>query len=85
MTIANTGSLFTPDDLLQMEDAVNFELVDGKLVERHMGMESTWNISGRSYCPRKHSPLCRRRTCGWAWRRLFDMGRYGISGGTSKQ
>jgi Uma2 family endonuclease len=41
MTIANTGSLFTPDDLLRMEDAVNYELVDGKLVERHMGMESS--------------------------------------------
>ena len=39
MTIANPGSLFTPDDLLRMEDAVNYELVDGKLVERHMG----WN------------------------------------------
>ena len=41
MTIANPGSLFTPDDLLRMEDAVNYELVDGKLVERHMGMESS--------------------------------------------
>jgi Uma2 family endonuclease len=41
MTIANTGSLFTPDDLLRMENAVNFELVDGRLVERHMGMESS--------------------------------------------
>ena len=41
MTIANTGMLFTPDDLLRMEDAVNYELVDGKLVERHMGMESS--------------------------------------------
>ena len=41
MTIANTGTLFTPDDLLHMEDAVNYELVDGKLVERHMGMESS--------------------------------------------
>jgi Uma2 family endonuclease len=41
MTIANPGTLFTPDDLLRMEDAVNYELVDGKLVERHMGMESS--------------------------------------------
>ena len=41
MTIANPGSVFTPDDLLRMEDAVNYELVDGKLVERHMGMESS--------------------------------------------
>jgi Uma2 family endonuclease len=41
MTIANPGTLFTPDDLLRMEDAVNYELVDGKLVERHMGMQSS--------------------------------------------
>lgn len=41
MTIANPGTLFTPDDLLRMEDAVNYELVDGKLVERHMGLESS--------------------------------------------
>jgi Uma2 family endonuclease len=41
MTIANPGTLFTPDDLLRMEDAVNYELVDGKLVERHMGMDSS--------------------------------------------
>lgn len=41
MTIANPGTLFTPDDLLRMEDAINYELVDGKLVERHMGMESS--------------------------------------------
>jgi Uma2 family endonuclease len=41
MTIANTGTLFTPDDLLRMENAVNYELVDGKLVERHLGMRSS--------------------------------------------
>ena len=41
MTIANPGTQFTPDDLLRMEDAINYELVDGKLVERHMGMESS--------------------------------------------
>jgi Uma2 family endonuclease len=32
---------FTPDDLLRLPDAVNYELVDGKLVERHMGMRSS--------------------------------------------
>jgi Uma2 family endonuclease len=41
MTIATTGLLFTPDDLLRMENAINYELVDGRLVERHMGMESS--------------------------------------------
>jgi Uma2 family endonuclease len=32
---------FTPEDLLRLPDAVNYELVDGKLVERNMGMESS--------------------------------------------
>ena len=32
---------FTPEDLLRLPDAVSYELVDGKLVERHMGMESS--------------------------------------------
>jgi Uma2 family endonuclease len=32
---------FTPEDLLNLPDGVNYELVDGKLVERHMGMESS--------------------------------------------
>jgi len=41
MTIAAPPKLFTPDDLLRMPDAVNYELVDGKLVERNMGMESS--------------------------------------------
>jgi Uma2 family endonuclease len=31
----------TPEDLLKIPDAVNYELVGGKLVERKMGMESS--------------------------------------------
>src|SRR5690242_9814853 len=31
----------TPDDLLKLPDAVRYELVDGKLVQRNMGMESS--------------------------------------------
>src|SRR4051795_8542847 len=41
MTIAAPPKLFTPEDLLRLPDAVNYELVDGKLVERNMGMESS--------------------------------------------
>ena len=33
--------VFTPEDLLAMPDAVSYELVDGNLVERNMGMESS--------------------------------------------
>src|SRR4051812_17905921 len=31
----------TPEELLTLPDAINYELVDGRLVERHMGMESS--------------------------------------------
>ncbi len=31
----------TPDDLLNMEDGHRFELIDGKLVERNVGQESS--------------------------------------------
>jgi hypothetical protein len=34
-------SLVTPEDLLKLPDADSYELVDGKLVERSMGMESS--------------------------------------------
>ena len=38
----------TPDDLLRMPDGVSYELVDGKLVERNMGLKSSW-IGGRMH------------------------------------
>jgi Uma2 family endonuclease len=33
---------YTPEDLLAMPDGHRFDLVDGRLVERHMGAESSW-------------------------------------------
>lgn len=39
-TIASTKPI-TPEEFLIMPDAVNYELVDGNLVERNMGMESS--------------------------------------------
>ena len=33
---------YTPEDLLTMPDGHHFDLVDGHLVERHMGAESSW-------------------------------------------
>jgi len=39
--VAPPPAQFTPDELLAMPDAVNYELVDGRLVERHMGLESS--------------------------------------------
>jgi Uma2 family endonuclease len=41
MTTITPRTVFTPDDLLRLPDAVSYELVDGKLVERNMGMESS--------------------------------------------
>jgi Uma2 family endonuclease len=38
-TVSHTP--FTPEDLLNLPDAVRYELVDGNLVERHMGAESS--------------------------------------------
>jgi Uma2 family endonuclease len=32
----------TPEDLLAMPDGKSYELVGGRLVERHMGIESSW-------------------------------------------
>lgn len=32
----------TPEELLSLPDAVRYELVDGQLVERNMGTESSW-------------------------------------------
>jgi Uma2 family endonuclease len=33
---------YTPEDLLAMPDGHRFELIDGRLVERNMGAESSW-------------------------------------------
>ena len=33
---------YTPEELLAMPDDHHFDLVDGQLVERHMGAESSW-------------------------------------------
>ena len=41
MTIVIPSAPMTAAALLNLPDAVNYELVDGNLVERHMGMESS--------------------------------------------
>jgi Uma2 family endonuclease len=48
MSILSPTSTVTPEELLAMPDGVDFELVDGKLVERHMGMESS-EIAGQIF------------------------------------
>src|SRR4051794_4676794 len=41
MTTTISQPKLTPDDLLTMPDEAAYELVDGNLVERHMGAESS--------------------------------------------
>jgi Uma2 family endonuclease len=41
MGIITPAAPVTPEELLELPDAVNYELVDGKLVERHTGLESS--------------------------------------------
>ena len=42
MTTMIQDKLYTADELLKMPDGDRYELVGGKLVERHMGMESSF-------------------------------------------
>jgi Uma2 family endonuclease len=41
MSVIEQNTLYTPEDLLRLDDAVRYELVDGTLVERNMGMDSS--------------------------------------------
>ena len=40
---------YTPDDLLAMPEGKGYELVEGQLVEKNMGAESSW-VGGRLLC-----------------------------------
>jgi Uma2 family endonuclease len=42
MSTVATKSRYTPDDLLNMPDGDLYELVNGELVERNVGLESSW-------------------------------------------
>lgn len=52
MAVELLSELITPEDLLAMPNEVDYELVNGELVERHMGAESSWiasNLIGLIY------------------------------------
>jgi Uma2 family endonuclease len=55
---------YTADDLLRMPDGDRFELVDGKLVEMHMGAESSYVGGELYYHLRAH---CRTALLGWVF------------------
>jgi Uma2 family endonuclease len=55
---------YTPEDLLAMPDEKSYELVDGRLVERHMGAESS-EVGGNLYVCL--SLFCRDHDLGKVW------------------
>jgi Uma2 family endonuclease len=55
---------YTPADLLAMPDAVCFELVDGRLVERNVSALSSW-VGGRLH--RLIDVFVDENRLGWAW------------------
>src|SRR5215475_3008670 len=61
---------YTPEDLLAMPDSHRFDLVDGQLVERNMGAESSWialQINSRlcSYAETSQPGLVLGPDCGY--------------------
>ena len=67
MSVAATTenkTLYTPEDLLAMPDGKNYELIDGRLVERNMGSESSW-VGGRIYL--RLSLFCDEHQSGYVW------------------
>ncbi len=59
-----TEKTYTPADLLVMPDAVSFELVDGRLVERNVSALSSW-VGGRLH--RLIDVFVNENRLGWAW------------------
>ena len=64
MTTVIEKAIVTPEDLLAMPDAVNYELVSGQLVERSMGTLSSW-IGGEIY--RQLANFVRDHSLGWVF------------------
>ncbi len=61
---AEETTLYTPEDLLAMPEGKNYELVDGRLVERNMGSESSW-IGGKLFL--RLSLHCDEHRLGYTW------------------
>jgi Uma2 family endonuclease len=61
MSTVAAKPVYTPEDLLTMPDGKNYELVDGEIVERNTGWNSSY-VGGRLY--HKLSAFCEARPCG---------------------
>lgn len=62
--VATEARRYTPEDLLALPDEKNYELVDGRLVERNMGAESS-EVGGELYFLLRL--FCRERDLGRVW------------------
>ena len=62
-TVVATKTQYTPEDLLTMPDGKSYELVHGQLVERKMGIESSW-VAGRLHS--RLDRFCEDHGIGWA-------------------
>jgi len=62
MSTVAAKTRYTPEDLLTMPDSVDFELVDGELVRRNMGLQSSL-IGGELY--RRMSNFSHESGGGW--------------------
>jgi Uma2 family endonuclease len=62
MSTTTTRTYYTPEDLLAMPDRDLYELVNGNLVERHMGAKSSW-VAAR--CARFLGNHCDEHKLGW--------------------
>ena len=58
-----TETRYSPEDLLAMPDGKSYELVDGQLVQRKMGIESDW-VAGRLHS--RLDRFCEEHELGWA-------------------
>jgi Uma2 family endonuclease len=63
-SVATKTRRYTPEDLLAMPDGKRYELVDGRLVERHMGAESS-EVGGNLHS--SLHVLCRDHDLGKVW------------------
>jgi Uma2 family endonuclease len=62
-TATATKTAYTPEDLLKMPDGKSYELVGGQLVERKMGIESTWVATRLTS---RLDRFCEEHRVGWA-------------------
>jgi Uma2 family endonuclease len=62
-TSVATQTQYTPEDLLAMPDGKSYELVGGQLVERKVGIESSW-VAGQVY--KRLDVFCEEHGLGWA-------------------